>query len=610
MALFGFGKKKKEESKTAEVPHEFLPLNKRNFPRYTLQKLSTSLGEAIDASKVSLHIGATGLKEGDFLDVTVGDEKYEATVVRVDGSKVAVTLEPALPKELLFQHMRKLHKDEVEPKECVDLGKIEQEGELSVSRAIINLMLEIEDPNTNIEKFKENIEVLEDLKEKILAMANSVEVAGRGRVEDVGSAVTRLGFEAVKRIVYQYITYEVSLSHTELKNFKDFELYNIFLGAVFKKLAPLFNFKDVKNEGQSLLTMSSVGAILISKECPDIAHFYDGVAKLYSYEMRKLEERECGRDFFEVNASYFLDSLGVFRYLYDGYVLANFMMLPHYRPRNLKISLSQRKLRFAYVTYLSLLAQKFLFAKDKNSGFVFFHRLKRLGFSLQEAKTWLDYLVENTNKKLHRVGIEKSIPKYEIPSQSLSLESYLGGGIYVNYFLGRWDEFDKKAQRLVLRYEDEEYAHLVLEKLINHESYSFLQKPFCVIECAILEDDELPLAMFEGFDLIVFKNIDRLDRRLLKDFQKLWRDFEGKIAVTYASESMLEYDNTTLYELLKGQIVDFPSYFQSAILHSKMTTQCCSRINTFFNEEKCQIEEFKEVEYGMRSIYAKVFNRV
>jgi hypothetical protein len=611
MALFGFGKKKKEETKTAEVSKKtFLALNKRSFPRYLLRDLSTSLGDAIDASKKSLHIAASGLKEGDFLDVAIGEEKYEATVVRVDGSKVAVTLESSLAKGVIFEHMKRLHKGDVEPKKCVDLGQIEQEGELSVNRAIINLMLEIEDPNTNIEKFKENIEVLEELKEKILAMANSVEVAGRGRVEDVGSAVTRLGFEAVKRIVYQYITYEVSLSHTELKDFKDFELYNIFLGAVFKKLAPLFNFKDIKNEGQSLLTMSSVGAILISKECPKIAPFYNGVVRLYSYEMRKLEERECGHDFFEVNASYFLGSLGVFRYLYDGYVLANYMLLPHYCPKNLKISLSQRKLRFAYVTYLSLLAQKFLFAKDKNAGFIFFHRLKRLGFSLQEAKSWLDYLVENTNKKLQRVGIEKSIPKYEIPSQSLPLESYLGGGVYVNYFLGRWEEFDKKGERLALRFEDEEYAHLVLEKLINHESYSLLYKPFCVVPCDILEDDELPLAMFEGFDLVIFKNVDKLDRTLLKDFLKIWRDFEGKIVVTFSSESMLEYDNATLYEAIKEQIVDFPSYFQSAILHSKMVTQCCMRINAFFDKKMCSIEEFKEVESSMSSVYAKVFNGV
>ncbi len=609
MALFGFGKKNKEEQKENEAPRSFLRLNKRAYPRYLLKDLPTSFGEAIDVGKRGIHIAASGLKEGDIIDLEIGGKKFEATVTRVDGSKIALGLNEDFPKALIGEYMYSVEKKDIKPKRCVDLRQVEQASDLSVTRAIINLMLEIEDPNTNIEKFKENIEALEDLKEKILAMANSVEVAGRGRVEDVGSAVTRLGFESVKRIVYQYITYEVSLSHTELKNFKDFELYNIFLGAVFKKLAPLFNFKDLKNEGQSLLTMSSVGAILISKECPQIATFYDGVGRLYSYEMRELERGECGRDFFEMNASYFLDFLGVFRYLFDGFVLAHFMLYPHYRPKNLKISLSQRKLRFAYVTYLSLLAQKFLFAKEKNSGFIFFHRLKRLGFSLQEAKSWFEYLIDNTNKKLQRVGIEKSIPKYEIPSQIVSLESFLPGGIYSNYFLARWEEFDKNGDRLALRFEDEVYAHLVLEQLINHESYSFLHKPFCVVPCDILEDDELPLAMFEGFDLLVFKNIDKLDLKLFKEFQKLWRDFEGKILVTFSMDSMLEYENPSLFSLLNQQMVDFPSYFQSSMLHSKMVSISCAKLNTFFEKEVCDIAEFKNIATSMSVIYAKAMEK-
>ena len=608
MGLFGFGKKK-EQAPQQQKSHSFKSLNKRSYPRYILKGAKSSLGEVIDCSKVSLRLVSSGLKVGDYLDVELEGRIYEAEVSRVEGSKVAFRLKEPLFKEFIQTHRFEPLHHAIRPKKSLELESIEHDGSLQENRAIINLMLEIEDPNTNISKFKENIEVLSDLKEKILARANSIEVAGRGRVEDVAMAVSRLGFDEVKKIVYQYITYEVSLSHNELQNFENFEVYNIFMGTLFKKLAPLFNFKDTKNEGQSLLTMSSVAASILSNECDRLLDLYDGVGHLYSFEMRKYEYFLCGYDFLEINRYYFLESLGVFKYLYDGFVLANSMLDPRYGMRNFKIELSGRKLRFAYVTYLVLLGLRYIFAGDKQSGYIFFHRLKRLGFTLSEGKEWINQLIANTNKRLHRVGIEKSIKPIDIPSNLYTPESLLGSGIYTNYFLSRFTELGNEAKRIAIRYEDSMFTHEVLERLLNMEGSHYLTRPFCVVPCADLQDDELPLAIFEGFDLLIFKDIHRLDPSLMQDFMKLWRDFEGEILCTFDAGSMIEYSNERLYELFKEQIVDFPSYAQSSVMQMKMITSTCARINDFFGKKCCDLEEFKDGVYAMESVIAKSFEK-
>ncbi|MRJ02755.1 MAG: HDOD domain-containing protein [Epsilonproteobacteria bacterium] len=611
MGLFGFGKKK-EHTPTAAKEEElsFKALTKRAYPRYLVENLSASLGKVIDISKNSVLFAASGLKEGDYLDVEIDGKSYEGSVARTYGNKVVLRFDQEFPKELIESHMKKVTHEPLKPQRTLDTASISNESDVQSDKAIINLMLEIEDPNTNIAKFRENIEALPELKEKILSMANSIEIGGRGRISDVGSAVTRLGFEAIKRIVYQYVMYEASLSHNDLKYFENFELYNIFLGATFKKISPLFSFKDTKNEGQSLLTMSSVGALVISRECPEIAPLYRGVEELYSYPMRMVERWKCGYDFLEIDGHYFTKDLQVFKYLYDGFVLANYMLYPHYSPQNLKVSLSQRKLRFAYVSYLTLLAQKFVFAKDKNSGFILLQRMQRLGFTLQEAKQWLDFIIENTNKKVARIGLEKKIPKPDMPNQMISLESYLGSGGYAAYFLEKIDDLSREAQRLAIRYEDEAYSHYVLDIVLNHERFTFLTMPFAIIPCDVLEDDELPLAMLEGFDLLIFKNIDRLDRRLFKEFEKIWKDFEGKIIVTFSTYSMIEYDQPHLYEVVREQIVDFPSYYQSTLLHMKMVNTACSQLNRLFGEKICDIEDFKGEMIDMETLYKRVLEKI
>ena len=608
MALLGFGKKKPKVDKKKE--RVFIKLNHRVYPRYIAEGLSSSVGEVIDLSKISVQVSVKGLEEGDVINVLIDNRAFEAEVVRVFGNRAVLKFFEPLPKEVVEKYSAHIVTDEIEPKRQIAIEQLANQEEIDRMRAIINLMLELEDPNTNISKFKENIEMIEELEEKILLMANSVEIAGRGVVKDVAGAITRLGFEKVKSIVYRYVTYDFPLSRHELQRFENFEFFNLFFSNIFKKLAPLFNFNDIKQEGRSLLAMSSIGAFVLARNSDFLQERYEGPNDLFSFEARCTEYRECGYDLLEVNAIYLLKILKVFHYLYDGLVLAHYMLYPHYAPKSLKIELSQRKLRYAYVVYVSMLAQRYTLNNDRRSGYIFFERMKRFGFDEAEARHWLVQQMEEVKKKIGQIGLETNIKPPATPHSGIKVDMLLGTNNYSKEFLDFVEKFDKEGERFAVRYEDSGFFHLVLETILNSEKFNFIDQPFCVIPCDILKDEELPLAMFEGFDLVIFKDIHKLPEELLSDFRHIWKEFEGKILVTFDQKACLEYENIDLYELLRPFLVDFPSYYQSPVIHLKMIQRECKVLNEYLRMEMCDIKEFREEVIDLYGVVAKVLNKV
>ncbi len=608
MGLFGLGKKREKEPEN--IKEERIKLNQREHERHQVENLSSDKGEIVDISKGDLCIGcdtkAFSMKES--IEIKIGDAIYPGTIGRITSRRLGVVLQKDIPKELIEKHEKKITSLSLQTRSAIDKTDLERDENLETNKAIINLMLEIDDPNTNIDKFKRDIEALPKLKEKIIAKANSIERARVARVEDLGAAIARLGFEEIREIVYDYINHAQERSGSAMKFFQNFELYPLLVSALFKHFAPLFSFKDRKSEGQSLLSMAPIGAAILSNRSEKLTHHYKGVSQLFSYEMRVLEKKEMGEDLIDVDRTYFEEILGVFHYIYDGFVLANFLLYPHYRTSS-KILLGQRKFRYAYIAYLSILAIKYILAKDQKSGAILFRRLGRLGLSHSEAKTFLMNIITQINHKLATIGSQKSIHAIDIPSYSYPLSKYLGSGIYYDYFFKSFSLFDTKTKRMALRFEDSGYTHFVLDKMINYEEFETSVDPLCIIPCENLEDEDLPLDMFSGFDLIVFKNIEKLPQRLFADFKKLWRDFEGKIIVTYDTQSFMEYEKPQLFSLLKEDIIDFPSYFQNALLYMKMIENGCSQINGFFEENICQVEDFKEGMSNYFSLYVKSLER-
>ena len=604
MGLFGFGKKKDQAAQPSPPSTKSQRLNKRSVDRYWVENLPTSLGEGVDGAKNSIAVGTKEgkLSVGDLLDLQILQEKYEAEVERVATTKVAFRLSPKLSQEILRPYLKTIIDENPQLPPCLDLHDIVHDQEIEINKALVHLMLELDDPNTNIEKFKSHIEALPKLEEELLKKANSIEKARAARVEDVGAAITRLGFSEVKKIVYDFINNEVNLSNTSLPQFQSFQAYHIFLTGFFKKLAPLFGFKDIKNEGQSLLNMLIIPAVIINKQAPEVGQWYRSPKELFGLEMRYVERLGIGCDFLKISKEYFVQTLGVFRYLFDGFILGYQMLYPQYSS-DLKIELSERKLKFGYLCYLSMLALRFLFANDNYSGYLLFGRLQRLGMSVGQSKAFIDELIQSTNQQLSRIGIQSDLRPKDIPASQHTLSSILGSGIYVEYLTKSFSLFEKGVARLALRYEDESFAHDILEKILNLSEFGFRKEPFCVVPCENLADEDLYLDQFKAFDIVIFKNIDRLPKKLFQDFGKVWKDFEGRCIATYSSYSMIDFEDEALYELLNPYVVDFPSYHQSATLYVKMLSYTKQKIDRFFERPICDLAKFKEGIVSQKSVY-------
>ncbi len=114
---------------------------------------------------------------------------------------------------------------------------------------------------------------------------------------------------------------------------------------------------------------------------------------------------------------------------------------------------------------------------------------------------------------------------------------------------------------MVLRYEDPAYAHFILGKLMNSESFDLNSKTLCVVPCRNVSSDQWYIKDFAYFDLIVFKEIHKLPAPHLSAFLKLWGTFEGQIIATFSHLEVLDYKNSPIYSVFNNAIVDFPSYF-------------------------------------------------
>ncbi len=592
MALFGFGKKK-EPKKEPQHQSEDVKLNRRRWIRYDVRGLQTSLGEAMDISRRSIAVAADKkLEIGEKLDIVIGDETFEAQVVAVYKNRVALELASDITQDIIQDALPTLASCKTEPRKDFRFDTLLSDEDVRINRAIVNLMLEIEDPNTTIEKLEQNILAVPKLEELILKRANSIEKARAARIETVRDAIARLGFEEIKLMVYDYINYDLNLTNTALIHFKDFDLFTLMINALFKRFAPLFGFNDIKSEGQSLMGMSYVGAMYLAQESEKLRRHYTDVDALFAYEMRVLEQAELGQDLLALDRYYFLEVLGVFTYIFDGFVLAYMAHQPHYKPV-FKMTLSARKLKFSYIAYLAILAMRYILGADKHSGYVLFNRLKRFGYDLGEAKDFLNTIIDEVNHKLRKIGSDKHIKHCQMPTILYSLENYLGSGIYYEYIKTQIEEVDKGHNRIVLGYEDEAYTHFVFEKIINYDEYRFNKLPFAVIDCAAIEDEDLALDQFSSFDMLLIKNLHMLPESLQADFAKLYRDFDGVLFVTFAKSALLDFARPQLYGLIRDDYVEMPSYEHSAIFYMKMVQNALAQLKNFAHGEVCDIAEFK-----------------
>ena len=614
MALFGFKKKKKPEIKKEE---KISKLNRREYNRYIVQDLNIeSVGKVINISKNGAEIEKTDIDEigNEALDVKLENFEVEGAIKRETLKVVGVNFEnELLDADIIKNHLVKYKNYNFNSNSTdfeIEFGK---NHSLEKTKAVINLMLELDDPNTNVEKFKSHIEAIPELEILIFKKANSVESASRTKIDSINTAITRLGFEEIKRVVYDFINRKITFKNCYFNDFEHFEFYNILKLSLFKKLAPLFSFNDIRSEGRSLLATETVGVDLLLENAPNgFKNLYKSPKELYSHVLRVYEDKFFGINLLDLNRDYFVNRMGLFKYLYDGYLLAHQSLHPYYEFKDdQEIILSSRKLRFSYVSYLTFLALQYIISKDKRSGYMLLNRLIKLGLNTQKALSFLNKAIHDTNEKLKIAGVDDKIGSISFPSFKIKISDNFGKTKDIEYFIEKLTKVSNEhINRVAFRYEDSFAAMKLINNVINSIDFNFNSLPFCVIPCHNLKDDELKLELFNGFDLVIFKDIEKLPKNLFKDFRKLWRDFEGKIFVTFSTYSMIDFYQKELFLLIRDFIVDIPSFAENKTLYKRLLEKSCNEVNEIFKESVCSENEFESELYTIDSVYKKVIDNL
>ncbi len=570
MAFEFFRKKAQKRKQKEESGEEKKPLNRREHLRYPVSGFETELGKAIEISSrgIRLRKGFQGNLEKDLVKVRIGRDERECAVVWEDGENIGLRFSEPLDLKSFEGLFLKPREFEVEPVKRITEEQLLEFESSDRTRTVVNLMSELSDPNTNVDRFKVFIKELPELEEEILNIANSVEKAGKVKIKDIDLAVVRLGFETVKEIAGNFVKKKVSMANPQLSEFKHYEAFNILKGVLFKRLSPLFNFRDLRSEGSSLLATETTGATLLLKNGDEsLKKHYTDPRHFYSFITRMLERAYFGKDLVDVNGTYLKKMLGMFEFLFDGYVLAHQTFNPMYAPpEDLKISLSSRKLKFAFISFMVFSALSFIMDRDRERGYSFISRLKRAGMDLGKAIEFTNNCIFEANDILYGIGLRRSLRPVSIPSFPFKVERFFPEDIHFGYFLLSFRRFARDTGRMVMRGDDEALMMLVLNRFLNVSEFNLNEKSFIVIPCANLKDDEIDPEVFSPFDIVIFKDVDRLDEELIDDFLKFWSDFDGKVVATVSTSSR----EGKICKKLREFIVDFPSYFLSDKVHSFM----------------------------------------
>jgi hypothetical protein len=219
--------------------------------------------------------------------------------------------------------------------------------------------------------------------------------------------------------------------------------------------------------------------------------------------------------------------------------------------------------------------------------------LRRAGMDQDNILDFLNKVTSEANNVLKDLELSGNIRRGSLPQSSFKIKGYLQKNIHFKYLMKSFEDFSvmKSIKRMALRYEDAAYTHFILSKLVIADDIGLNSKVYCVIPCTNISDQELYIEDFSYFDLVIFKDIDRLPVSHMKAFVKLWNSFEEKIIVTFSNLSFLDFDNKDLYLLLKNHIVDFPSYFSNKEIYERMIDHTINYIKPYIG--KREIDKIK-----------------
>ena len=426
---------------------------------------------------------------------------------------------------------------------------------------------------------------------------------------EVGFAITILGLSNVGDIIQDYINKRVFQSETSRPLFENYGTFNVLKSVVFKNLCRFFGLQDIQQEGSTLLSLETTGFDLLIKESSGILDtYYKSPSRLYSEFSRMYERAFFAVDPLQINQYCVEKVLGTLGELFNGYILAHHTLNPHYfSSKDLRISLSKNGLIFSYLACLTFLAIQFLMDKDRESGFALSKRLKARGMDERKIDQFLEQSVTDTKTILRNLKLEGTLSKPSVPDGLIPIESYLGRDIRFEYLIQIFRNFGRgQFKRMALRYEDVAYAHFILGKMINSESFDLNSKTLCVVPCRNISSDQWYIKDFAYFDLIVFKQIHKLPASHLGAFLKLWSSFEGQIIVTFSHLEVLDYKDSPIYSVFNNAIVDFPSYFHNDAVYGKMVDHTLQYLQPYLGDQPVDRNRYLTGVFTMNHIKADI----
>ena len=615
------------------------PLNRRKDDRCFINEIPLeNIGAIVEVSKNGLKIKKNPgfIVENPTIKFMVATLEIKAEVRWEDKTFLGLQSTSALSNPAFLSKRVKTATEVIAPPQMKinpdkAIGQYKKdEGLISV----INLLMEVDSPEPDIRKIAVYIEEinklqeeekkaamkkgeeeaektngLKTLKEELIAGAISLQARDETEEMEIDFAISILGIDNVREIVRDHARKRFFQSETVLPLFKNYETFNVLKSVVFKSLCRFFGLLDIQPEGSTLLSFETAGVDILIKESSGILDtYYKSPSRLYAEVSRMYEKAFFGVDPLQINQHYFEKVLRAFRELFNGYVLAQYSLNPHYFPsEDLKISLSKNGLIFSNLAYLTFLTVQFLMDKDRQSGFVLSKRLEGRGMDDRKIDRFLDQSVEDTKTILRDLKVKGGLSHPLLLGDLISIESFLGKDVRFEYLLSSFRKFSRgQIKRMALRYEDSAYAHFILGKLMNSDSLDLSVKTLCVVPCRNVSDDQWYVKDFDYFDLLVFKEINKLPATHLSAFLRLWNSFEGQMIATFSYLDFLDSSNSPMHAVFKNYIVDFPSYFFNDAVYEKMIDHTLQYLRPYLGNQSIDRSRYKTEVYTMNHIKADI----
>ncbi|MEZ0323781.1 MAG: HDOD domain-containing protein [Hydrogenothermaceae bacterium] len=568
MGLFGFGGKKKEAKEESNSVKTTIEIDER-WNRYYLKDVKSEVGNIVYITKNVVYIKTfkenKELKPGMFIHLELNNKNYKTQIVDSSETDVITAfLEEFNDIEFIKKHTAYIKERNPVKKISITPKDIENEKISSDLITLFNLLTEIEDPNTDATHLKLLLDLLPPLKNKVIEMANSVAEEATEEIKDIETAILRLGFEKLKKIISEYFDLFIANYRPQIETFENMSQLNLTKVETYKRVAPYISFQIKRKAGVILflLDLVSSAATIFAKKDENYKNILKNSVYFYSYPIRQYEKNTFGEDFLHTNYEFIKSKIKPLVEVYDSYKLGHIFMYPFLTVEKEALNFSNRNLKRAYIYYLSFLIVNNLVYNDKKSGYILYNRLRRFGMSVNEVVDFLNEIVFTVNKALSNIGVKPFLRSPSPPSYTLDVSKAFPETADFKIIVDNYKKIAKgKENRLAVRTQDINFSSLLFWYLINDNSIGLSEKTFAVIPAKSIQNpDSLLVENLSSFDILYFKGIDGLNPTLYREFYKLWKNFEGVIITDFSYYSFMDYDpqKIQLFHILKDKKIDSP----------------------------------------------------